>query len=71
MWDTGTQIRDLPAVAMGFCTCRYHSAHSFADGIRPEKSDNFGTESPTLGLPLFNPLVLAPAPAGVVALQAL
>jgi hypothetical protein len=36
---------------------------SFADGVKPEPGDVFEIEAPEFGLPLRNPLAVAPAPA--------
>jgi hypothetical protein len=33
---------------------------SFADGLRPEPGDVFEIEAPAFGLPLANPLAVAP-----------
>lgn len=44
---------------------------SFADGIRTQADDIFEIEAPAFGLPLKNPLSLAPAAAGAVTVQAL
>ena len=44
---------------------------SFADGIGTQAGDVFEIEVPAFGLPLKNPLAIAPAKTGAVAVQAL
>lgn len=56
-YDLFRQPGDLHVHMFGTATL------SFADGVKPEPGDVFEIEAPEFGLPLRNPLAVAPAPA--------
>ena len=64
-YDLFRQPGDLHVHMFGTATL------SFADGIRAEPGDVFEIEAAPFGLPLCNPLAVAPSEAGAVAVQAL
>ena len=64
-YDLFRQPGDLHVHMFGTATL------SFADGIRPEPGDMFEIEAAPFGLPLKNPLAVAPARAGAMTVTAL